>query len=209
MLMDLKRCINNHYYDSDKYSQCPHCANKNKQDNKKEDSEHSLISESSYISLSENEDIDSVISDDHQKTGSKEIKEERKLQGQDAENDMGGVTVGYFQDEVVVGWLAAIEGAHRGESFHLKEGMNYIGRATSMDVCLIKDQGVSRNRHITIIYDARNNEFVIHMGESKELVYVNDELLLEPRRLQRNDKISLGKTVLMFIPLCDENFVWE
>lgn len=207
--MDLKRCINNHYYDSDKYSQCPHCANKTKQDNQKEASGHSLISESSYISLSESEDIGSVISDGSQDTTDKETREERKLWDQDAESDMGGVTVGYFQDEVVVGWLAAIEGEHKGESFHLKEGMNYVGRAPAMDVCLIKDKGVSRNRHITIIYDARNNEFVVHMGESKELVYVNGELLLEPKRLQRNDKIFLGKTVLMFIPLCDENFMWE
>lgn len=207
--MDLKKCINNHYYDSDKYSQCPHCASNNKKENKKEVNEHSLISESSYISLSEDNDINSVSPIDHLETDSKEDKEEWKSQKKNDENDMGGVTVGYFQDEVVVGWLVAVEGVHRGEAYNLKEGINYVGRATDMDVCLIKDQGVSRNRHITIIYDARNNEFVVHMGESKELVYVNDELLLAPRKLQRNNKISLGKTVLIFIPLCDENFVWE
>lgn len=208
--MDLKKCINNHYYDSDKYSQCPHCASKNKE-NKKEVNGDSLLSESSYISLSEDNDTNSVISTDDQKTDVKEKKVvgEWDAQEQSDDNDMGGVTVGYFQDEVVVGWLVAIEGVHRGEAFNLKEGMNFVGRSTDMDICLIKDQGVSRKRHITIIYDARNNEFVIHVGESKELVYVNDELLLAQRKLQRNNKISLGKTVLMFIPLCDENFMWE
>lgn len=206
--MDLKRCINNHYYDSDKYSQCPHCANKAKQEPREDDDRYSSqsgVSYRSYLEEAEDEPVIDLNSEKDEEQG----REEFIPSLYPPEEDMGGATVGYFQDEVVVGWLAAIEGEHKGESFHLKEGMNYVGRAPAMDVCLIKDKGISRNRHITIIYDARNNEFVVHMGESKELVYVNGELLLEPKKLQRNDKISLGKTVLMFIPLCDENFMWE
>ena len=69
-------------------------------------------------------------------------------------------TVGYYAQvlgvEPVVGWLVCIRGAYRGESFRLKSGRNFIGRAANMDIVLGADQSVSRLRHAAVVYDPRS-----------------------------------------------------
>lgn len=77
-----------------------------------------------------------------------------------------------------------------------------------MDISLIKDSHVSRNCHVSVIYDAKNVEFVVYMGESKELVHINEDLFLNPQKLKDRDLISVGKTVLMFVTFCNKEFWW-
>jgi hypothetical protein len=60
-----------------------------------------------------------------------------------------------------------------------------------------------------IIYDYENNLFYIKHGEGQFLTYLNGEVLLETKRLHANDRIKLGSTELIFIPLCSDNFQWE
>ena len=74
-------------------------------------------------------------------------------------------TVGYYAQvigvEPVVGWMVCIKGAYRGESFKLKSGRNFIGRAANMDIVLGADQSVSRLRHAAVVYDPKSRAFIV------------------------------------------------
>lgn len=108
----------------------------------------------------------------------------------------------------VVGWLVCTEGVNKGTDYRLHQGRNFIGRATEMDVCIKGDNTVSRSSHAVIVYDPRGNLYLAQPGDSKELLYINDALVLNPVELKAMDILSVGNTKLMFVPLCGETFRW-
>lgn len=108
----------------------------------------------------------------------------------------------------VVGWLVCTEGKHKGQSFNLYHGKNFIGRNSDMDVWLKNDPSVSRIRHAIIIYEPRERVFFAQPGESHELFYVNDSVVLSTTQLKDRDRISVGETTLIFVPFCSEDFTW-
>lgn len=126
-----------------------------------------------------------------------------------------GKTVGFFTKktnggtEPVTGWLVCVEGKHYGEDFKIKMGKNSIGRSNTMDIVLAKDTSVSREKHAIVVYEPNENIFILLGGESKELCYLNGQVVLSPQVLKMYDKIKLGSSVLMFVPLCGEGFIWK
>lgn len=109
----------------------------------------------------------------------------------------------------VVGWLVAVNGPAKGKSYELYAGKNSIGRLSSQDVCIDNDRSIARNKHAVVIFDPKAQTFIAMPGESKELYYVNDTLVLGPVTLKAKDQLSLGETELMLIPLCDDSFTWN
>lgn len=109
----------------------------------------------------------------------------------------------------VVGWLVGIKGKHLGESFPLVTGRNAVGRGTGNDVVLNKDQAVSREKQCFILYEPKKRQFFIQPGESSSLTYLNDENVMAPQEMKAMDRIEMGSTVLIFVPLCSERFDWE
>jgi len=108
----------------------------------------------------------------------------------------------------VVGWLVCTEGVNKGADYRLHQGRNFIGRSVEMDVCILGDNTVSRSSHAVVVYDPRGNVYLAQPGSSKELFYINDNLVLNPIELKAMDILSIGDTKLMFVPLCGENFHW-
>lgn len=108
-----------------------------------------------------------------------------------------------------VGWLIALNGSHIGQDFHLRVGKNYIGRDAGMDIPLTGDKSVSRNKHAIVIYEPKHHKYFIQPGESNELVYVNDEVVLLPMPLKPYDVIVIGDIELWFMPLCDDQHNWS
>ena len=109
----------------------------------------------------------------------------------------------------VCGWLACIDGPRQGLSFALHSGKNFIGRADDMDVRLPGDDAVARRNHAIISYDPKNRTFMLLPGDSEGLVYLNGEAVYEARRLTDMSLIKLGRTSLLFRPLCGDNFNWQ
>lgn len=109
----------------------------------------------------------------------------------------------------VCGWLACIDGPRQGMSFTLHMGKNYIGRSDDMDVRLPGDDAVARRNHAIISYDPKNRTFTLLPGESEGLVYLNGETVYEARRLTDMNLIKLGRTTLLFRPLCGDDFSWQ
>ncbi|HKV53287.1 MAG TPA: FHA domain-containing protein [Candidatus Binataceae bacterium] len=109
----------------------------------------------------------------------------------------------------VVGWLVCVVGPDKGRDFRIHGQRNFIGRAPSMDIVVEHDDSVSRDKHAIVTYEPRKNEFWLAPGESSGLVYLNSELVNGPERLKARDIVEIGRTRLMFFPLCDEQFRWS
>lgn len=125
----------------------------------------------------------------------------------------GDKTIAYYQTEnsvePVVGWLVCIKGSHIGESFSLKAGQNFIGRALDMDVRLTNDQAVSRIYHAGVTFDPQTERFYAVPGHSAGLLHINGQLAVEAVELHAYDVMELGASGLMLIPLCGESFRWS
>lgn len=109
-----------------------------------------------------------------------------------------------------VGWLVCVKGANKGMDFRLHGGFNTVGSGSGQDV-VIQDKEVSRAM-IQIVYGAKKREFkVVRCESSKNEAYLNDydDMILEPKQLNSHDKLILGSTELIFVPLCTDEFSWE
>ena len=105
----------------------------------------------------------------------------------------------------------AISGPHLGQSFELEVGMNGVSRQDGKltKVLLDADNSVSRDRHANIVYEPKANMFFATPGDSKELFYLNDHVVLSTEQLSAYDVLSVGNTKLLFVPLCSDSFTWD
>lgn len=110
--------------------------------------------------------------------------------------------------EPVVGWLASIAGPQIGKDWRLIAGKNSIGRSEQMSVS-IDDDSVSREKHAFISFDPKKSTFTLMMGDSSGLVYCNDDEVTLPVKLKAYDRIEVGKTIMIFVPLLGEHFQWS
>ena len=58
-------------------------------------------------------------------------------------------------------------------------------------------------------YREEDRSFTVGIGENRKMVYVNDDLVIRPRPVEKNDSLYLGDSTLMLIPCCDEHFSWN
>lgn len=192
--MNLKRCNNGHYYDADVYSSCPHC-------------DPTISASDVTVPMTAPQDQDDV----HTMPLPDAI--DAAVNSQMENNLDDAKTVSYYSSslgaEPVVGWLACIEGDHYGESFSLKSGRNFIGRSDSQDVALSGDMSVSREKHAIIIYEPKGKTFIAQAGDSRELFYLNDKVVLSNEILKNYDVLTIGDEKLIFMALCGPEFCWE
>lgn len=109
----------------------------------------------------------------------------------------------------VRGWLVCLEGEKRGLDFKIHGEKNSIGRGSDNDIKLDFDSAISKGVNAIISYDVRNNKFFIFLGESKNNIYVNDQLLMTPIELKDYDIIEIGSTKMIFRSFCNDTFKWE
>ena len=113
------------------------------------------------------------------------------------------------QKEPAVGWLVCTEGALYGRVYELKKGENRIGNSPKLDIVLEADSQSSRCCQIIVTYDSDKRAFYADMGETRELSYINGQVLLMRLELQNRDILQVGDIKLMFIPLCGPDFAWQ
>lgn len=123
-----------------------------------------------------------------------------------------GKTIGFFgnlqKQEPPVGYLICVKGEDYGNGFLIKSGHNNIGRSQTMDI-VIMDPKVSRERQAVLTFDPMNRDFYISPGEASGLCYVNGTILLNPVKICAYDRIRMGDSELMLIPVCGEKFGWD
>ena len=109
----------------------------------------------------------------------------------------------------VVGWLVCTEGPDKGRDFRLRTGRNYLGRSPMMEVCIPADMAISRERHATVLYDAKRFAFWAAPGQGTGQLFLNGEAVEAPKPMKAEDVLELGQTKLVLIPFCGENRSWD
>jgi hypothetical protein len=114
-----------------------------------------------------------------------------------------------------VGFMVCIAGSIRGKDYKLRSGDNTIGRDPEFrkfDININDDNNVSRESPIIINYDPDTNEFTLSGGNSAQAVVKRNNKPVMPKTsviLTPYDKILIGKTKFMFLPLCGDDFIWD
>lgn len=114
-----------------------------------------------------------------------------------------------LKSEPVVGWLVCIDGPDKGKDYRIVAKNNSIGRSDSMDICIKGDKTISRENQARVAYDEKHNEYYLVPAESVNNVYIDDQPIFIPTKLNAKDVIEMGETKLMFIPLCDDGANWK
>ena len=219
--MKLSTCPKGHFYDADKYASCPYCVPQDEAEAVTEALNVTMEDFSTGAPSTGSSSAGAVQQPVSVQTSAAVPTSEKRrtafvntaVSGWEEPEEDENCTVGYYAQvigvEPVVGWMVCIKGAYRGESFKLKSGRNFIGRAANMDIVLGADQSVSRLRHAAVVYDPKSRAFIVAAGDARELCYLNGEVVVTSQKLKAYDVLTLGNTELMLIPLCGEKFSWD
>lgn len=205
------KCENGHWYDSSVNKSCPHCKRDSEKlsirlDDIEEDDRTISIAE---VDLSLGEELGAIIGSANQAA----IDNIIPVEGIPSGSDDGDKTISFgFFDMMniapVVGWVVCMTGTEKGKDYRLHAEKNFIGRSTSMDVVLLDDKKIARDKHCSIQYDPKGNSFYVS-SENGNTTYLNDSVVEEPVELSEGDRITIGETELMFVPFCKEERIWE
>jgi hypothetical protein len=174
----VERCSKGHYYDAAKHTACPYCG---------------------VAGL----DIGKTQGKRPEGGDPTEPKDRRGERGTDS-----GVTIGILPDKIgidpPVGWLVCIDGPDRGMDYRIRSENNSIGRDVTMKICVAGDENISREDHAFVSYDPESNSYYLVPGVARGLVYLNRGPVYGPTPLRPFDEIKLGRTTLLFVPLCGD-----
>lgn len=205
----MKLCPNNHYYDSDRYSECPYCkSNQQGVQPKSNGIRHksSGIGETSPVDDSDH--TNSLQSNNNNfargKTWGMYDFSSAKTKGMYGGNETQSGISAYQR---VVGWLVCTNGNDCGRDFRIHVDNNFVGRNDSCDI-VIKDPYVSA-QHFTVTYDPLNDIYIASMSGGRAIVYINGQPLTSNHILQKGDKLKVGQTELVFIPLESSYVKWD
>jgi len=109
-----------------------------------------------------------------------------------------------------VGWIVVIAGPGRGASFSLVAGVSSIGRGADQAIALdFGDLAISRENHAAIVYDDRDDRFLLGHGGKANIVRLNGRPVVSTEEMSDGDEIAIGDTVLRFVAFCGGGFRWN
>lgn len=108
-----------------------------------------------------------------------------------------------------VAFLVCISGKNLGDSFIVSDGRNYIAGGADADIRLDKDPEVSAECHAVVTYNPSNNKFTLSAGTGRGITYLNGEQIDVSSDINADDRIKVGSSELLFIPVCTDKFKWE
>ena len=111
----------------------------------------------------------------------------------------------------VVGWLVILDGPGRGNHRAIYPGSNTIGRHASQRISVdFGDDTISGEQQAFLVYDGKKRQFQLVPNLSRPtLVHLNEAALLANTELKMKDKITMGRTMMLFVPLCGPDFDWS
>ncbi len=118
---------------------------------------------------------------------------------------------GGFEQDPVVGWLVVVGGPGIGQFRPVFEGNNTVGRSASNRVAIdFGDDAISADEQAYIRYDSADRSFLFVPNLAKtNVVSVNDKRPTGAVELGQMDVITMGRTQLVFVPFCGQEFDWS
>lgn len=110
----------------------------------------------------------------------------------------------------VVAWLVVLDGPGKGNFRPVFRGSNTIGRGPNQRVPIdFGDDAISAEKQAFLVYDERKRQYqLVPNLERPNLVYLNDSALTGNADIKAHDKVTMGRTTLLFVPLCGPDFDW-
>lgn len=205
-------CGNGHIFDTDQYQTCPYCQGgiRRVEFGTVNNSQVGKTVPGGYMEQTPYQTNNSAIGETVAPQGYQDAVANAKQT--EASEDIGK-TVAVFKKkmnmEPVVGWLVCIEGADKGKSYIIYAKINSIGRSEKMDICINGDTTISRENHAKIGYDEKHNAFHLIPGENVNSIYIDDEPVYVPVKMEAYQLIEFGETKLVFVPFCNDKFTWK
>lgn len=213
------RCANRHFYDSEKFQECPYC---NKEMGNRIEIQRWIMPDDrgqlagAVYRDSNDKEVTQALEpiETHDRSirlnDSGSVTQDR-IEGLDADDDP--VTVGIFRhqhqgNDLVTGWLVCTSGPDKGRDYRIKHGNNWIGRSQNSDIWMNGDADIASEKQCAVVYDGKSNTFFIVPG-SGAITYVNGKILNKPKKLETGDSIEFGRSKFEFIPFCREGHVWN
>ena len=124
---------------------------------------------------------------------------------------MQAMTRSDFKADPVVGWFVVIGGPGLGAFRPIFEGNNTVGRSNTQRVPIdFGDDAISAEEQCYVRYDSSERRFLFVPNLAKtNVVSVNDEKPTSAVTLQAMDVITVGRTQLVFVPFCGDEFDWS
>lgn len=206
--MAIVKCEQGHFYDSQKYDDCPFC----KKEQREQNTEVQFREQKTVSAYQMEQDaLQKGNGISNQKDSQKEtvwLQDALKNSNENEDARTVGIYSKFTGNDFVTGWLVCVGGPERGRDYRLHYGFNRIGRGLMMDICIMEDSMISRNTHCSIVYENRKNEFAL-VPEGGCLTYYGGDVLTEPMKLNSGDRFRIGETELEFIAFCREAVRWE
>lgn len=198
--MEMKKCEKGHYYDASIHTECPYCSKTGTTGN---------AGKTMALGASSGDSRTMPLT-----SAIPAANVTRPLfAALQQEGDDDGRTVALIQSSMgidpVVGWLICVVGKEKGRDYRIHSDNNYIGRSEKMDICLRGDETISRENQAVITFDANDNNYYFSPGDGRSIVRVNDKAIFHTVKLEAYDRLVIGTTELLFLPLCGEKFKWE
>ena len=122
-------------------------------------------------------------------------------------------TIPLYQQEngilPTLGWMVCIKGKKRGKDYRIAVDRCYIGRSDSNDIALGHELELHRDSYFVVAYNRNNRSFWLDATQCRDNIFVNGALVTAGLQLKSYDKLQIGATEFLFIPLCSDSFGWE
>lgn len=214
--MEMRKCMKGHYYDASINSSCPYCSSAQGDGmtvpmgftTAAQDLDDSKTLPVGYTAQSEPTPAPTPTP----AAAPRPIMQPSFSQSA-VDDDDDGKTVAIIHHDMgidpVVGWLVCIDGKEKGKDYRIHTDNNFVGRSERMDICIRGDETISRENHAIVSYDSVDKIFYFSPGDGRSIVRLNDKAIFQTVQLQAYDKLVIGKTTFLFIPLCGDNFEWN
>lgn len=196
--MEMRKCVNGHYYDASINTACPYC--------KPGRNTGRPMPPDAGMSMSVDEDGDF-------RTLPRGYGAQSAANANMSVDDDDNRTIAVVQQNMgidpVVGWLVCVNGKEKGRDYRIHSDNNFIGRSEKMDICVRGDETISREKHAVVSYDSSDRIYYFSPGEGRNIVRYNGKAIFQTVELNMYDRIVIGKTELVFMPLCGHDFDWS
>lgn len=195
--MNVIRCENGHFYDSDSFAECPHC--------------DSTTVQTMFEDMmgTGSTDINSEVTLYEQIAGDRELGNQlTDLYVENVEENEKTIGLSFSQDGInpVVGWLVCEEGPEYGRSYCLYAGRNFIGRSHNSDVVIYDDPEITRKNHCSIVFEPK--ECVFYLVPSSTTVF-NGKTLQDAVKIESEDAFEIGRSKFRMIAYCKRGREWQ
>ena len=132
----------------------------------------------------------------------------KKLDPEEPEISEDGSTLLLDEKDWACGCIICVSGASKGQVYAIKDGKNFVGTSSAMDIQILGDRKIEKKNHALIMYDSRQKKTMLIPSDSRGMVYLQEKAIFEPVALEPYDEIEIGESVFKFLPFCGTEFSW-